>query len=262
MILDEIVASTNKRVENAKKAVSIEEIKKIALEQPNEQSFPFEKALAQEGMSFICEVKRASPSKGLIAEHFDYLAIAQSYEMAGAAALSVLTEPEFFKGKNGYLTEIKQTVNLPILRKDFVIDEYQIYEAKAIGADAVLLIVSILDDEQLQQYHDLAYSLGLSALVEAHSSEELDRALGLNARVIGVNNRDLKTFTVNLENSVALRSQVPKDTLFIAESGIKTREDVFVLEKGAVDGILIGETMMLAEDKKARLAELCGERDD
>lgn len=259
MILEEIVKSTVKRVAKAKESVPLEEMEQKALEQPNEQSFPFEKALAEKGMGFICEVKRASPSKGLIAENFDYLAIAKAYEQAGAEALSVLTEPEFFKGQNTYLTEIKQTVELPVLRKDFVIDEYQIYEAKAIGADAVLLIVSILGDEQLQQYHELAHSLGLSALVEVHSTEELERALQVNPRLIGVNNRDLKTFTVDLENSVALRNQVPKDILFIAESGIKSRADVAVLEEGLVDGILIGETMMLAEDKKGQLAKLRGE---
>lgn len=259
MILDKIVKSTVKRVAQAKELIPLEEMKQKALEQSNEQSFPFETALAEKGMSFICEVKRASPSKGMIAEDFDYLAIAQAYEEAGAEALSVLTEPEFFKGKNSYLTEIKQTVSLPILRKDFVIDEYQIYEAKAIGADAVLLIVSILDDEQLQYYHELARSLGLSALVEAHSIEELERALQVGPGLIGVNNRDLKTFTVDLDNSVALRSQVPKDILFIAESGIKTRADVAVLEEGLVDGILIGETMMLAEDKKSQLSKLKGE---
>ncbi|WP_407371827.1 indole-3-glycerol phosphate synthase TrpC [Carnobacterium sp.] len=259
MILDEIVKSTEKRVAKAKQTVPLEKMKQIALEQPNEQSFPFEKALTKKGMSFICEVKRASPSKGMLAENFDYLAIAHSYEQSGANALSVLTEPEFFKGKNTYLTEIKQAVNLPILRKDFIVDEYQIYEAKTIGADAVLLIVSILDDEQLRHYHKLARSLGLSSLVEVHSQEELKRALELNPQIIGVNNRDLKTFTVDLKNSVDLRSQVPKDILFIAESGIKTRKDVSVLVEGSVDGILIGETMMLAKDKKARLSELRGE---
>lgn len=259
MILDEIVKSTEKRVAKAKELIPLEEMKQKALAQPNEQSFPFEKVLAEKRMGFICEVKRASPSKGMIAEDFDYLGIAQAYEEAGAEALSVLTEPEFFKGENTYLTEIKRTVNLPVLRKDFVIDEYQIYEAKAIGADAVLLIISILDDDQLRHYHELARSLGLSALVEAHSPEELERALQVNARIIGVNNRDLKTFTVDLKNSVALRSRVPKDILFIAESGIKTRADVAVLEEGSVDGILIGETMMLAEDKKGQLSKLRGE---
>ncbi|WP_035054180.1 indole-3-glycerol phosphate synthase TrpC [Carnobacterium pleistocenium] len=258
MILDEIVKSTEKRVALSKKAVPLEEMKQKALEHSIDRSFPFEKALAEEKISFICEVKRASPSKGMIAEKFDYLAIAQSYEKAGATALSVLTEPAFFKGKNAYLTEIKQTVNLPILRKDFVIDEYQIYETKAIGADAVLLIVSLLDDKQLQHYHELAHSLGLSALVEVHSQKELKRALRVNPSVIGVNNRDLKTFIVDLKNSVDLRSRVPKDTLFIAESGIKTRKDVAILEKASVDGILIGETMMLAEDKNKRLLELRG----
>lgn len=259
MILDEIVKSTLKRVAKAKESIPLEEMKQKALDQPNEQSFPFEEALAGKGMGFICEIKRASPSKGMLAEKFNYLEIAQAYKEAGAEALSILTEPEFFKGKNTYLTEIKQTVNLPVLRKDFVIDEYQIYEAKAIGANAVLLIVSILDDAQLQHYHELAHTLGLSALVEAHSIEELERALKVNPRLIGVNNRDLKTFTVDLENSVSLRNQVPKDILFIAESGIKTRTDVAILEKGLVDGILIGETMMLAEDKKEQLSKLRGE---
>ncbi|RPA60701.1 indole-3-glycerol phosphate synthase TrpC [Aerococcus agrisoli] len=258
MILDKIVVSTEIRVDQAKAAVPLEEMKARALAKPINQDFPFEKALVEEGIGFICEVKKSSPSKGLISEDFNYLQIARQYENAGANAISVLTEPDFFQGSNQFLTDIKNEIGLPILRKDFVIDAYQIYEAKAIGADAVLLIVAILDDKQLRDYFQLAQDLGLSALVEAHSVEELERALAISPRLIGVNNRDLKTFKVKLSNSVKMRNRVPEDILFIAESGIKTREDVAVLEEGHVDGILIGETMMLAPDKPRKLAELRG----
>lgn len=259
MILDKIVVSTEIRVAQAKAEVPLEEMKNRALAKPINNDFPFEKALAKDGIGFICEVKKASPSKGLISEDFDYLQIARQYKNAGANALSVLTEPDFFQGSNQYLTDIRAEVDLPILRKDFVIDSYQIYEAKVIGADAVLLIVAILDDKQLSEYFQIAQDLGLSALVEVHSVDELNRALTvISPRLIGVNNRDLKTFKVKLSNSVAMRNRVPEDILFIAESGIKERADVAVLEDGHVDGILIGETMMLAPDKPRKLAELRG----
>lgn len=258
MILDKIAAATKQRVARAKEERSLEELKKQAVALPAEQDLPFEKALATSDMSFICEVKKASPSKGVIAADFPYQTIARSYEAAGAAALSVLTEPDFFQGENKFLSEIKQQALIPILRKDFIIDEYQIYESKVIGADAILLIAALLETEELKRYQELAHALGMSALVEVHSQSELKKSLSINPRIIGVNNRNLKTFEVDIQNTVLLRGQVPEDILFIAESGIKTRADMSLLEGNAVNGVLIGETLMQATDKQATLAELRG----
>ena len=220
------------------------------------QDFPFKKALSEDEISIIAEVKRASPSKGLIAEDFDYLAIAKEYEEAGASAISVLTEPYFFKGSNDYLKEISQCVSIPTLRKDFVIDEYMIWEAKALGASAVLLIVSILSIVELKKFLDLAHDLGLSAIVETHDGDEIRTALNVGAEIIGVNNRDLTDFTVNIENSISLRRCVSGDVIFISESGIKTPEDVRKLKENDVDAVLIGETLMKSDDKKSMILEL------
>ena len=217
--------------------------------------FPFEKALASEGLSIIAEVKKASPSKGLIAEEFDYLAIAKEYESAGVSAISVITEPYFFKGSNDYLKEIACEVDIPILRKDFTIDLYMIYEAKLLGASAVLIIVSILSDDELRYYLEIADLLGLSAIVETHDRKEIKRALDAGARIIGVNNRNLKNFTVNINNSVELCRLVPSDILFISESGIKTKEDTLKLIENDVDAVLIGETLMKSDDKKSLIQE-------
>ena len=195
--------------------------------------FPFEKALAKEGMSYICEVKKASPSKGVIAEDFPYLKIAEEYEQAGASAVSVLTEPKWFLGSNDYLEEISKQIKIPILRKDFTVCEYQIYEAKIIGASAVLLICSLMDTQALKEYIELCDSLGLSALVEAHTEDEIHSALAAGARIIGVNNRNLRNFSVDTENSIKLRSLVPENVLFVGESGIKTSRDVVKLKKAA-----------------------------
>ncbi|MEG0475275.1 MAG: indole-3-glycerol phosphate synthase TrpC [Carnobacterium sp.] len=258
MILDKISAATKHRVARAKEKLALEDLKKQAFALPIEQDFPFETALAASNMSFICEVKKASPSKGVIAVDFPYQTIAQSYEAAGAAALSVLTEPDFFQGENKFLSEIKQTTSIPILRKDFIVDEYQIYESKVIGADAILLIAALLETAELKRYQELAHTLGMSALVEVHSQSELKKALSINPRIIGVNNRNLKTFEVDIQNAVLLRNQVPQNILFIAESGIKTRADISLLEEKAVNGVLIGETLMQATDKQAKLAELRG----
>ena len=221
-------------------------------------AYPFERALAREGISLICEVKKASPSKGLIAPDFPYLDIARAYEQGGASAVSVLTEPHYFLGKNEYAQEIAQAVDLPVLRKDFVVDPYQIYEAKILGVSAVLLIVMLLDDSQLHEYIDLAHSLGLSALVEAHSEEEIARALQAGARVIGVNNRDLRTFHVDMENTMRLRELVPPDVLFVAESGVHDYSDVRTLMQCNVDAVLIGEALMRACDKAQAVRELRG----
>lgn len=235
---------------------SLEEIKSKVGELEITKDFPFEKALRDKPIAIISEVKRASPSKGLIAEDFDYLAIARDYESAGVSAISVLTEPYFFQGSNEILKEISQTVETPLLRKDFTISPYMIYEAKLIGASAILLIVSILDDEELEEYLELADSLGLSAIVETHDGEEIERALDAGARIIGVNNRNLKDFTVDINNSINLRKNVPKDIIFISESGIKTSEDVKRLKENDVDAVLIGETLMRSDNKKSLIEEL------
>ena len=255
-MLDEIVEKTRERLIESKKNKPLEELKREVQEFEITQDFPFKDALSESEISIIAEVKRASPSKGMIAEDFDYLAIAKEYEEAGASAISVLTEPYFFKGSNDYLKEIAQEVSIPILRKDFVIDEYMVWEAKAIGASAVLLIVSILNIVELKKYLDLAHDLGLSAIVETHDSDEIRTALNVGAEIIGVNNRDLTDFTVNIENSINLRRCVSGDVIFISESGIKTPEDVRKLKENNVDAVLIGETLMKCDDKKSMIAEL------
>lgn len=258
MILDDLVAAVTKRLREDKKNTSTEEMKKLALASAKPQVYPFERALAADGISFICEAKKASPSKGLIAPEFPYVDIAKEYEAAGASAISCLTERDYFLGSPKYLKEIAAAVSIPVLRKDFVVDEYQIYEARALGASAVLLICAILDDDRLGRFFKLADSLGLSALVEAHDEEEVRRALACGARIIGVNNRNLKNFTVSLDTSRRLRQLVPADVLFVAESGIKTRDDVAAVEGYGADGVLIGETFMRAADKKAMLRQLKG----
>lgn len=259
MILDEIAAKTRERVEQSKKQRSIEELRAMAEAMDSETGFPFEKALAEKGISFICEVKKASPSKGIIAEEFDYLSIAMEYKDAGADAISVLTEPDYFMGDIRYLQEIHEKVDIPLLRKDFVIDEYMIYEAKVAGASVVLLICALLEETQLKRYIKLCDSLGLSALVEAHDEEEIRQAVRAGARVIGVNNRNLKDFTVDIHNGIRLRKNVPEQILFVAESGITSREDIAELEKGNVNAVLIGETLMRSPDKKEMLEKLKGE---
>lgn len=258
MILDEIAERTRQRIAEEKSAVPLTEMKKRALAMDANTGFPFKKALGGDDISFICEVKRASPSKGMIAEDFPYLEIAKDYERAGASAISCLTEPFWFKGKDEYLTEISHAVNIPVLRKDFTVDEYMIYQAKALGASAVLLICSILSREQLAEYLGIAHGLGLSALVEAHDEDEVRTALSVGAGIIGVNNRDLKTFTVDIHNSARLRKLVPPEVLFVSESGIRTAADVAALRENGTNAVLIGETLMRSPDKKAALAELRG----
>lgn len=260
MILDEIAEKTRRRIEERKKEVPLPEIRQAAEALPVSGEFPFEKALRREGLTFICEVKKASPSKGIIAENFPYLKIAEEYEKAGAGAISCLTEPYYFKGSDEYLREIAAAVRIPVLRKDFTVDAYMIYEAKLLGAAAVLLICAILTDEQLKEYLSIAHSLGLSALVEAHTEEEAERALAAGARIIGVNNRDLKTFQVDVNTSIRLRKRIPEECLYVSESGIRTPEDVERLYENGTNGVLIGETLMRAEDKKAMLNELRGSK--
>lgn len=255
-MLDKIVAKTKERLVESKRNRSLDQIKEEVSKLDANDDFPFKKALKDPEIAIIAEVKKASPSKGLIAEDFDYIKIAKDYEQSGASAISVLTEPYFFKGSNDYLKEIAENVRLPILRKDFTIDEYMIYEAKSLGASAILLIVSILDDVQLKEYLDLAHELGLSAIVETHDAKEIRTAMDAGAEIIGVNNRNLADFTVDINNSVNLRRLVSDDILFISESGIKTVEDVRRLKENNVDAVLIGETLMRSDDKKAMIAEL------
>lgn len=257
-ILDTIADHARVRTEEAKKKISLPEMKERALALPLETGFPFEKNLASDGIHFICECKKASPSKGLIAPDFPYLEIAREYEEAGASAISVLTEPKWFLGSNEYLKEIAAAVGIPCLRKDFTVDEYMIYEAKTLGASAVLLICSLLPEETIKEWIGICDRLGMSALVEAHDEDEVRAAARAGARIIGVNNRNLKDFTVDIHNSGRLRRLVPENILFVAESGIKTGEDVEVLRQDKVNGVLIGETLMRAEDKKAMLNELRG----
>ncbi len=259
MILDKLADATRERIEAQKRETPQEELKARVRDTELNTGYPFAAALAAPGMSFICECKKASPSKGLIAPDFPYLEIAKDYEKAGASAISCLTEPVYFQGSDRYLQEIAAAVSIPVLRKDFTVDEYMIYQAKLYGAGAVLLICSLLSDGQLQDYFGLADSLGLDALVEAHDADEVARAVKTGAKIIGVNNRNLKDFTVDIHNSVRLRSLIPEDTLYVSESGIRNAADVGVLYRNGTNAVLIGETLMRAPDKAAMLAELRGE---
>ena len=258
MILDRIVEATKIRVAQEKQVETSEAVKAAALALPADTGFPFEAALRQQDFNFICEVKKASPSKGIIAEHFPYLEIAKEYEVAGAAAISVLTEPDFFKGDKKYLQEIASTVKIPVLRKDFIIDEYQIYQAKVWGASAILLICACLDVPTLIKFRELADSLGLSSLVEAHDEKEVQMAIDCGARIIGVNNRNLKDFTVDVQNSVRLRNLVEDDVIFVSESGLETPKDIQVLRDNNIGVALMGETFMRSPNKVEKLAYLYG----
>jgi indole-3-glycerol phosphate synthase len=261
-ILDEIAEKTRLRVARTKAAVPLELVREQAQSPrqhvggPNPKSLLFEEALTAPGLSFICEVKKASPSKGVIAEDFPYLQIAREYEAAGASAISVLTEPDYFMGSDQYLREIAAEVKIPVLRKDFVVDEYQIYEAKVLGAQAVLLICALLNGETMASYVKIAGELGLQALVEIHNGAEAEQALAAGARIIGINNRDLKTFSVDLGLSARLRKLIPAGIVTVAESGVKSPDDVRALKDSGIDAVLIGESLMRAPDKKQFLAEL------
>lgn len=257
-ILDRLAEHAKERTNKAKAKISIDEIKQKALALPK-SDFSFENALRKDGISFICECKKASPSKGLIAPEFPYLQIAKKYEAAGADCISVLTEPKWFLGSDDYLKEIASAVSIPCLRKDFTVDEYMIYEAKLLGASAVLLICSILSEEQIKAYIKICDELGLSALVEAHDENEVQTAINAGARIIGVNNRNLKDFSVDTDNSRRLREMIPDNILFVSESGVSCAEDVQKLRSIGADAVLIGETLMRASDKKAKLSELRGE---
>lgn len=255
-ILEEIAEKTRERIRKEKRQFPLDQLKNLAEKAPQQPSFL--KALKKPGMSYICEVKKASPSKGLIAPEFPYLEIAKEYEAAGASAISCLTEPFYFMGSDTYLREITETVDIPVLRKDFTVDKYMIYQAKAFGAAAVLLICAILNDQELLEYRELAETLGMDALVEAHDENEVARALKTGAKIVGVNNRDLKTFKVDMNNSIRLRNLAPDNVVFVSESGIKNAGDIAILERNRVGAVLIGETLMRSPDKKAALENLNG----
>ena len=248
MILETIAEATRKRVAAEKEKCSLAEMKEKATAMNPDTGFPFEQALKKPGISFICEVKKASPSKGIIAEDFPYLEIAKEYETAGASAISCLTEPEYFKGDKRYLKKIAETVSIPVLRKDFTVDPYMIYEAKVLGATAVLLICALLPEETLKEYLETAHSLGLSALVEAHDEAEVAQAMRAGARIIGVNNRNLGTFDTRVGNSFRLAGQLPQDRLLVSESGISDPETVKKLREAGFRGFLIGENFMKTAD--------------
>lgn len=255
-ILEEIAEKTRERIRKEKLQFPLDQLKTLAEKAPQQPSFL--EALKKPGMSYICEVKKASPSKGLIAPEFPYLEIAKEYEAAGASAISCLTEPFYFMGSDTYLCEITETVDIPVLRKDFTVDKYMIYQAKAFGAAAVLLICAILNDQELLEYRELAETLGMDALVEAHDENEVARALKTGAKIVGVNNRDLKTFKVDMNNSIRLRNLAPDNVAFVSESGIKNAGDIAILERNRVGAVLIGETLMRSPDKKAALENLNG----
>lgn len=253
MILDELANHARERVEKAREEKSLEQIREEARALPK-GDFRFEKALQNQKMSFICEIKKASPSKGIISQEFPYLEIADDYEKAGADCVSVLTEPKWFLGSDEIFRQVRKRISLPMIRKDFTVDSYQIYEAKLLGADAVLLICALLDTEQIREYIGICDELGLTALVETHNEEEIQSAVQAGARVIGVNNRNLKDFSVDFENAKSLRAKIPKEAVFVAESGVSGAEDVRDLSRIGADAVLIGEALMRAEDKKETLA--------
>lgn len=254
MILDDLSAYARERVALAKTKKSLSDIKKEAFALPR-GDFRFIKVLSGDGLRFICEVKKASPSKGIISEDFPYMEIAKEYEEAGADAISVLTEPKYFLGSDEIFRQIREKVSLPMIRKDFTVDEYQIYEAKVLGADAILLIVAILSQEEITRYLQICDELGICALVETHDKEEIEVAIQAGAKLIGVNNRNLKDFSVNVENALNLKRYIANDIVFVAESGIQNTEDIKTIAKSKTDAVLIGETLMRAEDKKALLDE-------
>lgn len=258
MIIDDIIENTRERVAENKRRNSIEKLAKLAFERPVKKDYPFEKALRKSKFAYIMEIKKAVPKRGLIAKNFDYKAIAKEYEEIGATAVAVVTEPDFFQGDDDFLAEISKTVKIPVLRKDFIIDEYMIYESKLLGADAVILICSVLDEITMMRCLNLAENLGMSVVVEAHSSMQVKKALRVGAKIIAVNNLDLRTFEVDLQNSLELRVMVPDDIIFIAESGIKTYDDIKALQENNVNAVMIGEVMMKSHNKRKTFELLQG----
>ncbi|MCP4252452.1 MAG: indole-3-glycerol phosphate synthase TrpC [Candidatus Scalindua sp.] len=255
MILDEIHTYKLKEVDASKRLVSIESLKERCKNMP--EAVKSGTVLKRDNrIKFIAEVKKASPSAGIIREDFNYVDIAKEYEAGGASAISVLTDKEFFKGDLKYLSEIKETVSLPALRKDFIIDPYQIYEARAAGADLVLLIARILNKEEINAFLALSHELGMECLVEVHDSDELEKVLETEAAIIGINNRNLDTFETNLETTLQLYHRIPEGKIVVSESGIRTRADVLVLDEAGIDAILIGETLMRSKDISQKIKEL------
>lgn len=258
-ILNEIAERTRERIEAKKKEMPPERIVEIAERMNIDHEFPFERALKGNDIAFICEVKRASPSAGLLTDDFRYLDIAIEYQNAGAAAISVLTEPYYFRGDDRYLSEIANAVSVPVLRKDFVIDEYMVYESKILGADAVLLICALLDDSALRRYIDVAHRLGMSALVETRNEFEIRSALAAGARVVGVNNRDLNTHKIDFSTTLRLRALVPREKIFVSESGIGSSGEINTLRDIQADAVLIGVALMCCSDKTNEIRRLRGD---
>ena len=254
-ILDDLASHARVRVETAKRLHPLDELKALcaAKGKADRGERPFEAALAKPDLSFICEVKRASPSKGLIAEDFPYVKIAEDYEAAGADAISCLTEPKWFLGSDEVFIEIHHAQDLPMLRKDFTVDEYQLYEAHLMGASCVLLICALLDPATIERYLGICDELALSALVEAHDADEVRRAVAAGARIVGVNNRNLKDFSVDFENARRLRELIPSDVIYVAESGVTGPADVAEVRAMGADAVLVGEALMRARDKRALL---------
>lgn len=255
-ILDQLAAHARERVAADRVLVAEEELRERCARLGPGNGAAFAQALKKPGLSFICEVKKASPSKGVIAEEFPYVRIAQEYEAAGADAVSCLTEPKWFLGSDQIFREIRAAITVPMLRKDFTVSAYQILQARVMGADAVLLICAILEDRELTEYLSLCRELGLAALTEAHDGEEIRRAVGCGAEIIGVNNRNLKDFSVNVGNAAQLRDRVPAGCLFVAESGVTGPEDADRIRRSGADAALVGEALMRAGDKAAMLAAL------
>lgn len=254
-ILDTIAAHARQRVAADKARVSLDAMRELA-GQGNANGTDFIAALRRPGMSFICEVKKASPSKGLISPDFPYLDIARDYEAARADCISCLTEPKWFLGSDAIFQEIRSAVSTPMLRKDFTVDEYQIYQAKVLGGDAVLLICALLDTGTIARYLGLCHDLGLAAVVEAHDRAEIASAVAAGAEIIGVNNRNLKDFSVDFSNAARLRELIPPEAVYVAESGVTGPADVAALRRIGADAALMGEVLMRAPDKKALLAAL------
>ena len=255
-ILDQLAGYAKERVLADKKNISLETIRQMAQAGPAACGEKFYEAVARPGMSFICEVKKASPSKGIIDPVFDYMSIARDYEASGADAVSCLTEPRWFLGSDEIFCEIRSKIRLPMLRKDFIVDEYQLYQSKLMGADCVLLICALLPEKTIRRYLDICAELGLAALVETHDEEEILKAVNAGARMIGVNNRNLKDFSVDLENASRLRKLIPEGRLYVAESGVRTPEDAARLKAAGANAILVGEAMMRAQDKAGFLKEM------
>lgn len=256
-ILENIADHAKIRVRIAQEKLPFNVMRNLSYAKPA-PNFSFKKTLQKEELSFICECKKASPSKGIIAQNFPYLQIAKAFEDAGADCISVLTEPKYFQGADQYLQEIASTVKLPCLRKDFVVDEYMLYEARLLGASGVLLICSLLTDGQLKDYLAICNELKLDALVEVHTEKETEKALNAGAEIIGINNRDLKSFTVNLDTTARLREMIPNNIIVVSESGISSADDIAILKKIGVNGVLVGEALMMARDKGLKLQELRG----